>query len=148
MWQIQPYIFPVVPGRAGGGSFREKKTINQRKIAYRMCARRPASAMPKPSFLCAPAFRRWRLLFFLFILDIFLGLYYSFILVFFDSTILWLYWLYYSFTLRCRSYIGSFSTKLPLIIFWCYVHLRNEDWCTWPMAWSQRRMLFQLGRLF
>ena len=106
MWQIQPYIFPVVPGRAGGGSFREIKTINQRKIAYRMCARRPTSAMPKPSFLCAPAFSRWLLLLF-FILDIFLGLYYSFILLFFDSTILWLY---YYFTLRCRSYIGSFST--------------------------------------
>ena len=41
-------------------------------------------------------------------------LYYVFTLLFFDSTILLLY---YYFILRCRSYIGSFSTKFPLIIF-------------------------------
>ena len=50
---------PVVPGRAGGGSFRRKRTIKAKKeFAYRMCARRRTSAMPKPSFLCAPAFSR------------------------------------------------------------------------------------------
>ena len=34
----------VVPGRAGGGSFRRKKNYRARKeFAYRMCARRPTS---------------------------------------------------------------------------------------------------------
>ena len=75
----------------------------------------------------------------------FLLLYYHFTLLFFHSTILWLYssftlllvffstilwlhysllflcstilWLYYYFTLRCRSYVGSFSTRLPLTIY-------------------------------
>ena len=47
----------VVPGRAGGGSFRRKKNyIAKKKIAYRMCARRPNSAMPKPFLCCAQAF--------------------------------------------------------------------------------------------
>ena len=42
----------IVPGRAGGGSFRRKKWyIARKEFAYRMCARRPTSAMPK-SFLC------------------------------------------------------------------------------------------------
>ena len=42
----------AVPGRAGGGSFRRKKWhIARKEFAYRMCARRPTSAMPKP-FLC------------------------------------------------------------------------------------------------
>ena len=42
---------PVVPGQAGGGSFQEKNYIAQKEFAYKMCARRPTSAMPK-SFLC------------------------------------------------------------------------------------------------
>ena len=43
---------PVVPGQARGGSFqKEKNYIAQKEFAYRMCARRPTSAMPK-SFLC------------------------------------------------------------------------------------------------
>ena len=43
---------PVVPGQAGGGSFqKEKNYIAKKESAYRMCARRPTSAMPK-SFLC------------------------------------------------------------------------------------------------
>ena len=47
----------VVPGRAGGGSFRRKKTyIAKKEFAYRMCARRPTSAMPKPFLCCEPAF--------------------------------------------------------------------------------------------
>ena len=47
----------VVPGRAGGGSFRRKKTyIAKEEFAYRMCARRPTSAMPKPFLCCEPAF--------------------------------------------------------------------------------------------
>ena len=47
----------VVPGRAGGGSFRRKKNyIAKKEFAYRMCARRPTSAMPKPLLCCEPAF--------------------------------------------------------------------------------------------
>ena len=46
------YPLPVVPGQAGGGSFqKEKNYIAKKEFAYRMCARRPTSAMPK-SFLC------------------------------------------------------------------------------------------------
>ena len=50
---IYIYIYiPVVPGQAGGGSFqKEKNYIAKKEFAYRMCARRPTSAMPK-SFLC------------------------------------------------------------------------------------------------
>ena len=49
---ISIHIIPVVPGQAGGGSFqKEKNYIAQKEFAYRMCARRPTSAMPK-SFLC------------------------------------------------------------------------------------------------
>ena len=45
-------LLPVVPGQAGGGSFqKEKNYIAKKEFAYRMCARRPTSAMPK-SFLC------------------------------------------------------------------------------------------------
>ena len=45
-------LIPVVPGQAGGGSFqKEKNYIAKKEFAYRMCARRPTSAMPK-SFLC------------------------------------------------------------------------------------------------
>ena len=29
--KVGGYVIPLVPGRAGGGSFRDKKTINQRK---------------------------------------------------------------------------------------------------------------------
>ena len=47
----------VVPGRAGGGSFRRKKKyIAKKEFAYRMCARRPTSAMPKPFLCCERAF--------------------------------------------------------------------------------------------
>ena len=46
------HSIPVVPGQAGGGSFqKEKNYIAKKEFAYRMCARRPTSAMPK-SFLC------------------------------------------------------------------------------------------------
>ena len=53
----------------------------------------------------------------LFFASTILLLYYSFAPLYFDSTLLWLYYslLYDSFTLRYRSYIGSFSTKLPLM---------------------------------
>ena len=38
-------------GQAGGGSFKRKNNYKPKKeFAYRMCARRPTSAMPKPSF--------------------------------------------------------------------------------------------------
>ena len=47
----------VVPGRAGGGSFRRKKNyIAKKEFAYKMCARRPTSAMPKPFLCCERAF--------------------------------------------------------------------------------------------
>ena len=50
-------IIQVVPGRAGGGSFRRKKNyIAKKEFAYRMCARRPTSAMPKPFLCCERAF--------------------------------------------------------------------------------------------
>ena len=54
------YIYiPVVPGQAGGGSFqKEKKYIAQKEFAYRMCARRPTSAMPKSFLCCERAFCR------------------------------------------------------------------------------------------
>ena len=41
----------VVPGRAGGGSFRRKKNyIAKKEFAYRMCARWPTIAMSKLFF--------------------------------------------------------------------------------------------------
>ena len=47
----------VVPGRAGGGSFRRKKNyIAKKEFAYIMCAGRPTSAMPKPFLCCERAF--------------------------------------------------------------------------------------------
>ena len=50
--KLNQYAVPVVPGQAGGGSFqKEKNYIAKKEFAYRMCARRPTSAMPK-SFLC------------------------------------------------------------------------------------------------
>ena len=53
---VYTYI-QVVPGRAGGGSFRRKKNyIAKKEFAYRMCARRPTSAMPKPFLCCERAF--------------------------------------------------------------------------------------------
>ena len=53
------YLLPVVPGQAGGGSFqKEKNYIAQKEFAYRMCARRPTSAMPKSFLCCERAFCR------------------------------------------------------------------------------------------
>ena len=58
--ESQAYIYiyiQVVPGRAGGGSFRRKKwCIARKEFAYRMRARRPTSAMPKPFLCCERAF--------------------------------------------------------------------------------------------
>ena len=49
----------VVPGQAGGGSFqKEKNYIAQKEFTYRMCARRPTSAMPKSFLCCERAFCR------------------------------------------------------------------------------------------
>ena len=46
-----------MPGQAGGGSFqKEKNYIAQKEFAYRMCARRPTSAMPKSFLWCERAF--------------------------------------------------------------------------------------------
>ena len=51
------HCIQVVPGRAGGGSFRRKTNyIAKKEFAYRMCARRPTSAMPKPFLCCERAF--------------------------------------------------------------------------------------------
>ena len=48
-----------MPGQAGGGSFqKEKNYIAQKDFAYRMCARRPTSAMPKSFLCCERAFCR------------------------------------------------------------------------------------------
>ena len=74
----------------------------------------------------------------------FLWLYFSSTLLVFDSTFLLLsfsltvstiLWLYYSLTLRSRWYTGSFSTKLPLIIYsntrclYIFIHiLAKEVW--------------------
>ena len=49
---------PVVPGQAGGGSFKEKNYKSKKEFAYRMCARRPTSAMPKSFLCCERAFCR------------------------------------------------------------------------------------------
>ena len=58
MWTWCEHI-PVVPGQAGGGSFqKEKNYITQKEFAYRMCARRPTSAMPKSFLCCERAFCR------------------------------------------------------------------------------------------
>ena len=47
----------LVPGRAGGGSFRRKRNyVAKKEFAYRMCARRPTSTMPKPFLCCERAF--------------------------------------------------------------------------------------------
>ena len=57
LYYIYISLLQVVPGRAGGGSFRRKKDyIAKKEFAYRMCARRPTSAMPKPFLCCEPAF--------------------------------------------------------------------------------------------
>ena len=48
-----------MPGQAGGGSFQmETNYIAQKEFAYRMCARRPTSAMPKSFLCCERAFCR------------------------------------------------------------------------------------------
>ena len=56
--KVGKYIYiQVVPGRAGGGSFRRKKNyIAKKEFAYRMCARRQTSAMRKPCLCCERAF--------------------------------------------------------------------------------------------
>ena len=54
---MESSLIQVVPGRAGGGSFRRKKNyIAKKEFAYRLCARRPTSAMPKPFLCCERAF--------------------------------------------------------------------------------------------
>ena len=56
LWYIYLHV-QVVPGRAGGGSFRRKKwCIARKEFAYTMRARRPTSAMPKPFLCCERAF--------------------------------------------------------------------------------------------
>ena len=51
------YYIQVVPGRAGGGSFRRQNNyIAKKEFAYRIRARRLTSAMPKPLLCCERAF--------------------------------------------------------------------------------------------
>ena len=52
-------------GQAGGGSFKRENYRPNPEFAYRMCAGRSTSAMPKPRCLCAVAFGRsvWGLAF-------------------------------------------------------------------------------------
>ena len=58
-WALIGLCIPVVPGQAGGGSFqKEKNYIAQKEFAYRMCAGRPTSAMPKSFLGCERAFCR------------------------------------------------------------------------------------------
>ena len=58
LWRVPPTLYiclpngccfiQVVPGRAGGGSFKRKKNyIAKKEFAYRMCARWPTIAMSK-----------------------------------------------------------------------------------------------------
>ncbi len=54
-WHVQ-----VVPGRAGGGSFRGKNDYKPKtEFAYRMCAGRPTSAMPKRIFCVCTSGQKW-----------------------------------------------------------------------------------------
>ena len=56
--RIEPCIH-IVPGRAGGRKFQKKKNYNyiaKKEFAYRMRARRPTSATPKPFLCCERAF--------------------------------------------------------------------------------------------
>ena len=49
--KVNHSIVQVVPGRAGGGSFKRKKNyIAKKEFAYRMCARWPTIAMSKLFF--------------------------------------------------------------------------------------------------
>ena len=49
--KISDLHLQVVPGRAGGGSFKRKKNhIAEKEFAYRMCARWPTIAMSKLFF--------------------------------------------------------------------------------------------------
>ena len=57
-WLHHATSIPVVPGQAGGGSFKEKNDKSKKEFAYRMRARRPTSAMPKPFLCCERAFCR------------------------------------------------------------------------------------------
>ena len=59
---IYVHIHTSRAGQAGGGSFkREKNYTPKKECAYRLCTRRTTNSMPKPRFLCAPAFgRSWR----------------------------------------------------------------------------------------
>ena len=53
------YRLQVVPGRAGGGSFKRKKNhIAEKEFAYRMCARWPTIAMSKFLFVFERSFCR------------------------------------------------------------------------------------------
>ena len=57
IWTV--YRIQVVPGRAGGGSFKRKKNyIAKKEFAYRMCARWPTIAMSKLFFRFERSFCR------------------------------------------------------------------------------------------
>ena len=46
----------VEPGKPGAEVSKKKNYKSKKEFAYRMCARRPTSAMPKPFLCCEPAF--------------------------------------------------------------------------------------------
>ena len=64
-WWFSTYLWllllsPQCPDKPGAGVSRGKEPIShkpKKKYTSRMCSR-PTSALPKPSFLCAPAFNR------------------------------------------------------------------------------------------
>ncbi len=45
------YYYEVEPGKPEAEVSKGKNYKPKKEFAYRMCARRPTSAMPKPSFL-------------------------------------------------------------------------------------------------
>ena len=49
-------ILQVEPGKPGAEVSKKKNYKSKKEFAYRMCARRPTSAMPKPFLCCEPAF--------------------------------------------------------------------------------------------
>ena len=58
LYGVRNYIqyLQVDPGKLGAEVSEGKNYKPKKDFAYGMCARRPTSAMPKPSFLCEPAF--------------------------------------------------------------------------------------------
>ena len=56
IWCHVQFIIQVEPGKPGAEVSKKKNCKSKKEFAYRMCARRPTSAMPKPFLCCEPAF--------------------------------------------------------------------------------------------